>query len=131
MTDENDQGLIPVQLSEFVTNDTVDAAKLWPVLDKVEAAWSKRLANERESEEAGAWRSVLGRRISWPMAEIGENLSSLTTECSIKTERDRLREENHILKGKINWIAGMILKVTLNPKTIIDQVKALKDSVCG
>ena len=38
-TEENFKGLIPVQLTEFVSNDKVDLPKLRVILGKVEASW--------------------------------------------------------------------------------------------
>ena len=37
--DENDQGLIPVELADFVTDEVIQTSKLWPILDGVESAW--------------------------------------------------------------------------------------------
>ena len=37
--DENDQGLIPGELADFVTDDVIQTSKLWPILDGVESAW--------------------------------------------------------------------------------------------
>lgn len=52
--------------------------------------------------EKGDWENKLGKRISWPMAELDQNLQSLATEFEIKTERDMLREEVFHLKSLLN-----------------------------
>ena len=39
ISEENEKGLIPVELSCFVIDDKVDTAKLWPILNNVQAAW--------------------------------------------------------------------------------------------
>ena len=92
-SEDNYRGLIPVEMEEFVTNDRVNLPKLKATMGKVEASWQKRLADEIKREEGGNWRNELGKRISWPMAELDQNLHNLTTDFEIKTERDMLREE--------------------------------------
>ena len=39
ISEDNDQGLIPVDKAEFVTDDLIETSKLWPILDNVESAW--------------------------------------------------------------------------------------------
>ena len=70
ISDDNEKGLIPVGLSCFVIDGRVDTDKLQPILSKVEDAWQKRLKIEENREASGDWRSLLGKRISWPMSEL-------------------------------------------------------------
>ena len=80
----------------------------------MQLAWQKRLDIEKKRESSGDWRSILGKRISWPMSELDQNLASVTEEGHIKTERDQLKEEVEYLKRKNNSIVSLILKLVLN-----------------
>ena len=119
ITEENEHGLIPVSLEKFVENGEVITAKLWPILNNVQRAWKKRIDIETKREASGDWRSLLGKRISWPMSELDQNLAGVTQDKFIKTERDNLREENAMLRSKINSIVGLVLKLVLNEDTIM------------
>ena len=94
ISEDNDQGLIPVDKAEFVTDDKIETSKLWPILHKVEVAWQKMLTQERERAERDDLRDILAKQISDPTRELSERFEALTSGTVIKTERDLLKEEN-------------------------------------
>ena len=53
------------------------------------------------------------------MSELDQNLSKLTTDWEIETERDLLRKENLQLKNQISNMMQMVLELVLNEQTII------------
>ena len=75
MSEENLEGLIPVELSEFVHDGDVNIEKLYQVLDNVQAAWQKRLDIETERNKNGDWQGLLGKRIQWPVTELNQLLA--------------------------------------------------------
>ena len=60
-------------------------------------------------EESGTWQSILGQRISQSMTELGENLTSVTTNNVMKTERDLLRQRVAHLEAKVDTIVAQTL----------------------
>ena len=82
-SEDNPKGLIPEDMTKFVKNNKVDIAKLKEILGNVEASWQKRLTHEQNREKRSDWRGKLGKRISWPMSEMDQNLMSLTSEQEV------------------------------------------------
>ena len=65
------------------------------------------------------------------MSELDQNLTSVTSEKQVMTERDCLREENQRLNNKIDSIVAMVLRLKLDKDTIINSVRELKNRLCG
>ena len=128
-SDENLRGLIPVEMSEFVENNQVDFPKLKTVLEKVEAPWQDRLDFETKRQESDEWQGILAQRIQWPIAELDQNLQSLTEIEQIETERDQLREDKKQLTATVNDFKKMIVGFVLNKKDAM--IEYLKEKVWG
>ena len=67
--------LLPGPLENYINNDTVDVKALFKVVKIVESEWTKRLKGLEAKTQSSEWNNELGLRISWPMAELDENIA--------------------------------------------------------
>ena len=63
------------------------------------------------------------------MRELHENLISVTESRRIKTERDRLKEENENLKRRLNAFMDMLFNLSPSSPTLGEQVETIKGKV--
>ena len=102
--------------------------RLWPILNKVEQAWKKRQAQLEQFLKTETWLT-LGKRVDLPMRELHENLIAVTESRRIKTERDRLKEENKNLKRQLTDVMDMLFNLSPSSPTLSEQVEKIKGKV--